>query len=70
MNLFSKQRVFASLNEASRNLLEILSDGTELDEHERSYIQCHLRLMQLSYSSWEKGPIKKAARKSDTRLAA
>ena len=66
MNFFNKHRVFASLNHASRNLLEILSDGTELDEDEQSYIECHLRLMQLTYSNWKSGPINK----TDTPTAA
>jgi hypothetical protein len=70
MNFFSKHRALASLNQASRSLLEILSDGTELDEDEQSYIQCHLRLMDLTYSNWKNGPIEKSPKKADTRPAA
>ena len=70
MKLFRKHRALASLNEASRNLLEILSDGTELDECDQSYIQCHLRLMELPYSNWKNGPIEKSIMKADIRPAA
>ena len=70
MNFLAKHRALASLNEASRNLLEILSDGTELDEDEQSYIQCHLRLMDLTYSNWKNGPIEKSMKKADIRPAA
>jgi len=70
MKLFRKHRALASLNEASRNLLEILSDGTELDECDQSYIQCHLRLMELTYLNWKSGPINKTAKKPDIRPAA
>jgi hypothetical protein len=57
MNFFKKQRAFASLDHASKNLLEILLESTELDEDEQSYIECHLRLMQMTYSNWKNGPI-------------
>jgi len=57
MNCFAKDQALASLNQAGRNLLEILSDGTELDEDDQLYIQCHLRLMDLTYSIWKNGPI-------------
>ena len=70
MNFFKKHRALVSLNEASRNLLELLSDGTELDEDDQSYIQCHLRLMELTYSHWKNGPIEKSTKKSDIRPAA
>ena len=70
MNLLQKHRVLASLNQASQNLLEILSDGTELDECDQSYIQCHLRLMELTYSNWKNGPIEQSITKADVRPAA
>lgn len=70
MNFFKKHRALVSLNEASRNLLELLADGTELDEDDQSYIQCHLRLMELTYSNWKNGPIEKSTKKSDIRPAA
>ena len=38
----------------------MLSEGTELNEDEQSYIECHLRLMQLTYSNWKEGPIKES----------
>ena len=70
MNFFSKQRKLASLDKASRNLLELLSDGTALDEVDQSYIQCQLDLMQLTYSNWKNGPIEKPIKKADIRTAA
>jgi hypothetical protein len=70
MNLLQKHRVLASLNQASRNLLEILSDGTELDECDQSYIQSHLRLMELTYGNWKNGPIEQSISKADVRPAA
>ena len=70
MNFFAKHRALASLNQASRNLLEILSDGTELDECDQSYIQCHLRLMDLTYSNWKNGPNERSIKKADIRRAA
>ena len=60
----------ASLNQASMNLLEILLDGTEFDEDDQSYIQSHLRLMELAYSNWKNGPIEKSIKKADLRPAA
>lgn len=66
MNFFKKQRAFASLDHASRNLVEILLEGTELDEDEQSYIECHLRLMQLTYSNWKSGPIDKLKTRTAT----
>ena len=70
MNFITKHRKLASLDRASRNLLEILTDGIELDECDQSYIQCHLRLMELSYSNWKNGPIEKSIKKADIRPAA
>jgi hypothetical protein len=70
MNFFKKHRALASLNQASRNLLEILSDGTELDECDQSYIECHLRLMELTYSNWKNSPIEKSTKEADIRPAA
>ena len=70
MKFLKQHRALASLNEASRNLLEILSDGTELDECDQSYIQCHLHLMEWTYSNWKNGPIEKPLKKADTRPAA
>ena len=66
MDFFKKQRAFASLDHASRNLVEILLEGTELDEDEQSYIECHLRLMQLTYSNWKSGPIDKLKTRTAT----
>ena len=70
MNGFAKHHALASLNEASRNLLEILWDGTELDECDQSYIQCHLRLMELAYSNRKSGPFERSIKKADIRRAA
>jgi hypothetical protein len=60
MDLSKKQRTLAALDDVSRDLIEILSDGTKLNEDEQSYIECHLRLMQLTYSNWKQGPIEKS----------
>jgi len=70
MNFFKKHRALASLNQASRNLLEILSDGTALDECDQSYIQCHLRLMEFTHSNLKNSPIEKSTKKADIRSAA
>ena len=56
----SKLRTLAPLDDVSRDLVEILSESTDLNEDEQSYIESHLRLMQVSYSNWKQGPIEKA----------
>jgi hypothetical protein len=61
MRFSKKHRMLAALDDVSRDLIEILSDGTELNEDEQSFIACHLRLMQLTYSNWKQGPIEKSA---------
>ena len=60
MDFFKKHRTLAALDDVTRDLVEMLSEGTELNEHEQSYIDCHLRLMQLTYSNWKQGPIEKS----------
>jgi hypothetical protein len=55
-----KDRTFAALDNVSRELAELLSEGTELNEDEQSFIACHLGLMQLTYSNWKQGPIKQS----------
>jgi hypothetical protein len=67
---FLRKTPSASLNQASMNLLEILSDGTEFDEDDQSYIQSHLRLMELAYTIWKNGPIERSIKKADVRRAA
>jgi hypothetical protein len=56
MDVSRKHQTFAALDGVTRELLEMLSDGTELNEDEQSYVECHLRLMQLSYNNWKQGP--------------
>ena len=70
MNFFKKHRALASLNQASRNLLELLSDGTDLDEDEQSYIECHVRLIESVYSNWKTFLIDTSTEKSNIRPAA
>ncbi|HKT34199.1 MAG TPA: hypothetical protein VJR03_05170 [Nitrospira sp.] len=60
MEMSQKQRTLAALDDVSRELAELLSEETELDENDQSYIECHLRLMHLTYSNWKKGPIEKS----------
>ena len=60
MDLSRKQRTLAALDDVSRDLAEILSESAELTEDEQSYIECHLRFMQLVYSNWKQGPIEKS----------
>ena len=60
MDLSRKQRTLAALDDVSRDLAEILSENTELNEDEQSFIECHLRYMQLTYSNWKQGPIAKS----------
>ena len=55
-----KQRTLAALDDVSRELVELLSEGISLNEDEQSYIACHLGLMQLTYSNWKEGPIEKS----------
>ena len=62
MGFFKKMRAFASLDHASRDLFEVLSEDIELDETEMSYIESHLRLMQLTYENWKHGPMPKSDR--------
>ena len=59
MDFSKKHRTFAALDGVTKDLVDILSDGTELNEDEQSYVECHLRLMQLTYSNWKQGPIEK-----------
>ena len=57
---FSKLQTLAALDDVTRELVALLSEGTELNEDEQSYIECHLRLMQLTYSNWKQGPLKES----------
>lgn len=60
MDSTKKHRTLAALDDVTKDLADLLSDGTELNEDEQSYIECHLRLMELTYSNWKQGPIKKS----------
>ena len=60
MDVSKKLRTLAALDDVSRDLVEILSEGTDLNEDEQSYIESHLRLMQLTCSNWKQGPIEKS----------
>jgi hypothetical protein len=59
MDVSKKLRTLAALDDVSRDLVEILSEDNDLNEDEQSYIESHLRLMQVSYSNWKQGPIEK-----------
>jgi hypothetical protein len=52
----SKLRTLAPLDDVSRDLVEILSESTDLNKDEQSYIESHLRLMQVSLFKLEAGP--------------
>ena len=56
MDLSRKQRTLAALDDVSRDLAEILSEESHLNEDEQSLIECHLRFMQSSYANWKQGP--------------
>jgi hypothetical protein len=60
MDSSKKHRTLAALDDVCRDLLDILSEGSELTEDEQSFIECHLRLMQLTYSNWKQGPLKRS----------
>ena len=60
MDWSKRQRTLAALDDVSRELADILSKDNELTEDEQSYIECHLRYMQLAYSNWKEGPIVKS----------
>lgn len=60
MDSTKKHRTFAALDDVTKDLVELLSEGTELTEDDQSYIECHLRLIQLTYSNWKQGPIQKS----------
>jgi hypothetical protein len=61
MDVSKKLRTLAALDDVSRDLVEILSEDNDLNEDEQSYIESHLRLMQVSYSNWKQGPIEKSS---------
>ena len=60
MDFSKKHSTFAALDDVARDLAEILSEETELNEDEQSYIESQLRLMQMTYSNWKQGPIGKS----------
>jgi hypothetical protein len=60
MDFSKKHRTFAALDDVTRDIVEMLSEETPLNEDEQSYLECHLRLMQLTYNNWKAGPIQKS----------
>jgi hypothetical protein len=65
MPLSKKHKVLRSFGEASTALANYLREGEKLDADERTYVENHVLIVQLAYTTWKHIHHKKQRKDSD-----